>query len=289
MTFEPVPEPSPWGRAAKVIAICGIVALAAVAVVGGASYLGRTVGSSLGSDEQAGGQGTVVPGQEVTVEIPAGSSAEDIGAILAAQGVVRSALEFEVAVRNNEAASRLQAGTYPMETLMDPAEVVALLVVGPVADVYRVTVVEGLRVGEILTRLSESSGIPYAEFEEALLSGEVSTSLREMPAERRACRLGRSPLPRHIRVCQLRRAGVDPATSLLDHGAKGGQHRLVGGRGGGPDALRGADHRVADRVRGTPGRGEAAGVECHPQPARPADEPRDRCHGSLWDGNERRR
>ena len=183
MTFEPVPEPSPWGRAAKVIAICGIVALAAVAVVGGASYLGRTVGSSLGSDEQAGGQGTVVPGQEVTVEIPAGSSAEDIGAILAAQGVVRSALEFEVAVRNNEAASRLQAGTYPMETLMDPAEVVALLVVGPVADVYRVTVVEGLRVGEILTRLAESSGIPYAEFEEALLSGEVSTSLREMPAE----------------------------------------------------------------------------------------------------------
>jgi UPF0755 protein len=44
-----------------------------------------------------------------------------------------------------------------------------------------VTVIEGLRVGEILTRLSESSGIPYSEFEDALLSGEVSTSLREIP------------------------------------------------------------------------------------------------------------
>ncbi len=183
MTFEPVPEPSPWSRAAKVVAVVGLVAVAAVAIVGGASYLGRVVGSSIGSDDEAGGPGTVVPGQEVTIEIPAGSSAEDIGAILAAQGVVRSALEFEVAVRNNEAAARLQAGTYPMETLMDPAEVVALLVVGPVADVYRVTVIEGLRVREILTRLSESSGIPYAEFEDALLSGDVSTSLREIPDE----------------------------------------------------------------------------------------------------------
>jgi UPF0755 protein len=96
---------------------------------------------------------------------------------------VRSALEFEVAVRNNEAASRLQAGTYRFETLMDPGEVVAALVVGPVADTYRVTVIEGLRVNEILTRLAEASGLPYADFQEALLSGEVETSLRDMPHE----------------------------------------------------------------------------------------------------------
>ncbi|MEX1133567.1 MAG: endolytic transglycosylase MltG [Acidimicrobiia bacterium] len=182
MTFEPVPEPSPWVRAARMIAIGGVVVLSAVAVVGGASYLGRVVGSSISSDGSS-DPVNVLPGQEVTVEIPSGSSAEDIAAILAAQGVVRSALEFEVAVRNSEAAVRLQAGAYELETLMDPAEVVAVLVVGPVADVYRVTVIEGLRVGEILTRLSEAAGVPYAEFEEALLSGDVSTSLRPMPAE----------------------------------------------------------------------------------------------------------
>jgi UPF0755 protein len=119
----------------------------------------------------------------VTVEIPSGSTAEDIAAILAAQGVVRSALEFEVAVRNNEAAARLQAGTYAFQTLMDPAEVVAVLVVGPVADVYRVTVIEGLRVTEILTQLAEASGQPYSAFEAALIGGEVDTSLRQMPAD----------------------------------------------------------------------------------------------------------
>jgi UPF0755 protein len=184
MTYEPVPEqPSPWLRVSKVAAVIALVVLGGVAVVGGGSYLGRLVGSTFASDDNPSGQVSVVPGLDVTVEIPSGSTAEDIAAILAAQGVVRSALEFEVAVRNNEAAARLQAGTYAMQTLMDPAEVVALLVVGPVADVYRVTVIEGLRVTEILTRLAEASGHPYSAFEAALINGEVDTSLREMPAD----------------------------------------------------------------------------------------------------------
>lgn len=160
------------------IAAVGLIVLAGIAVVGGASYLGRLVGSSVGSDDEAGPAVNVVAGEEVTVEIPLGSSGKDIAAILAAQGVVRSALEFEVAVRSSEAASRLQAGTYDFETLMDPSEVVALLVVGPVADVYRVTVVEGLRIDEILTSLSETSGHSYQDFEDALLEGGVSTSVR---------------------------------------------------------------------------------------------------------------
>jgi UPF0755 protein len=184
MTYEPVPEqPSPWLRAGKIVAVIALVVIGGIAVVGGGSYLGRLVGSTLGTDDNLSGPVSVVPGQDVTVEIPSGSTAEDIAAILAAQGVVRSALEFEVAVRNNEAAARLQAGTYAMQTLMDPAEVVALLVVGPVADVYRVTVIEGLRVTEILTRLAEASGQPYSAFEAALVNGEVDTSLREMPAD----------------------------------------------------------------------------------------------------------
>ena len=184
MTYEPVPEPSsPWVRAGKIVAVVAIVALGGIAVVGGGSYLGRLVGSTFGPDDTPSGPVSVVPGQDVSVEIPSGSTAEDIAAILAAQGVVRSALEFEVAVRNNEAAARLQAGTYALQTLMDPAEVVAVLVVGPVADVYRVTVIEGLRVTEILTRLAEASGKPYSEFEASLVNGEVDTSLREIPAD----------------------------------------------------------------------------------------------------------
>jgi UPF0755 protein len=184
MTFEPAPDQSPpWVRASKIIATIGLVVLAGVAVVGGGSYLGRLVGSSFGSNDATDNPVAVQPGLDVTVDIPAGSTAEDIGAILAAQGVVRSALEFEAAVRNNEADARLQAGTYELQTLMDPNEVVAALVVGPVADVYRVTVIEGLRVPEILTALAEASGRPYADFETALTSGEVESALVELPTE----------------------------------------------------------------------------------------------------------
>ncbi len=176
MTFEPVPEPSPWARITKVIVQVGLVVVAALVVVGGASYLGRLVGSSVAGDDPAAAI-TVIPGQDVTIEIPFGSTAQDVAAMLAAQGVVRSALEFEVAVRNTDSASRLQAGTYRLQTLMDPAEVVALLVVGPVADVYRITVIEGLRIQEVLTTLAETSGHSFGDFEKALLDGSISSSL----------------------------------------------------------------------------------------------------------------
>lgn len=176
MTFDPVPQPSIWSRLTKVLIAVGLVAVAAVAVVGGASYLGRAVGRSVAPDAASDSTVAIVPGQEVVVEIPSGSSAQDIGAILAANGVVRSPLEFEVAVRSTESAARLQAGTYEFETLMDPAEVVAALVVGPSPRVYRLTVIEGLRIQEILTKLAESSGLPYSDFEAALTDGAVSSS-----------------------------------------------------------------------------------------------------------------
>lgn len=183
MTFEPVPEQPVWARILKIGLAIGMVALAAVIVIGGASYLGRQVGTALGPEEVTSSPDDVEPGQPVTIEIASGSSGQDIGAMLAAQGVVRSALEFEVAVRNVDAAQRLQAGTYDLTTLMDPSEVVAMLVVGPAPAVYRVTVIEGLRVEEMLVALAEITPNEYSDFEEALISGDVVTSLREMPEE----------------------------------------------------------------------------------------------------------
>lgn len=183
MTLEPAPEAPIWTRILRAGLVFAIVVLAGFVVVGGASYLGRTIGAALGNDEADGGPIDVEPGQPVTVEIPAGSTGQDIGAILVANGVVRSALEFELAVRNVDAAHQLKAGTYEFTTLMDPAEVVASLVSGPVASVYRVTVIEGLRVEEMLTQLAERTGYTFQEFVDALLGGEVTTSLREIPED----------------------------------------------------------------------------------------------------------
>lgn len=183
MTFEPAPDQPPWARLLKIAGVAAGIVLAGIIVVFGASYLGRTVGGALGPQEGGGGTVDVEPGIPVTIEIPEGSTGQDIGAVLAAQGVVRSALEFEVAVRNVDAAQRLQAGSYELTTLMDPADVVAELVSGPGASVYRVTVIEGLRINEILTRLAESTPHSYADYENALLDGGVTTSLADIPEE----------------------------------------------------------------------------------------------------------
>lgn len=183
MTFEPVPQQPIWARMLKIGLIVGMVALSAVVIVGGASYLGRVVGTAIGPEDVSSAPVNVEPGQPVTLEIPSGSTGQDIGAMLAAQGVVRSALEFEVAVRAVDAAQSLQAGTYDFLTLMDPAEVVAMVVAGPAPAVYRLTIIEGLRTEEILVSLAESTQYDFSEFAEALLGGAVSTSLAELPEE----------------------------------------------------------------------------------------------------------
>lgn len=183
MTYEPAPDQSPWTRILKIVAIGAGIVLAGVLLVVGASYLGRAVGDALGPQEAGDAPANVEPGQPVTIDIPPGSTGQDIGAMLAARGVVRSALEFEVAVRNVDAAQRLQAGTYELTTLMDPADVVAELVTGPGASVDRVTIPEGLRVNEILLRLAEQTAHEYADYEAALLDGSITTSLKDMPED----------------------------------------------------------------------------------------------------------
>ncbi|HZD24414.1 MAG TPA: hypothetical protein VE569_13605, partial [Acidimicrobiia bacterium] len=124
MSLEPVPDQPTWSRLARIVLVGLGIVLAGVVVVGGASYLGRTVSDALGPKDVTEAPVDVEPGLDVTVEIGSGSTAQDIGAILAANGVVRTALEFEVAVRNVQAGQRLQAGTYELKTLMDPADVV---------------------------------------------------------------------------------------------------------------------------------------------------------------------
>lgn len=185
MSLEPVPPPTMWSRFGKTGAAIGIVLLAGFLVVGGASYLGDRVGNAFGSNSN-GGPGAAVdvpPGVEIEIEIPPGSSAQDIGAILAAQGIVESANDFEIVVRTEGAASALQAGVYELETGMAPTDVVTALRAGPLSNSQRVTIREGLRVSEIVARLAEVTLIDEAEFTAALLDGSVTTGLRDMPDE----------------------------------------------------------------------------------------------------------
>jgi UPF0755 protein len=180
VSLEPVPPPSGFSRLGRSGAIVAMVVLGGVAVVGGASYLGQQIGGALNNGSSADGA-DIEPGQEVEVVIPSGASAQDIAAILAAQGVVTSAGQFETAVREAGAAGELRAGSYLLVTGMDSADVLEALRSGPIVDSVRVTIREGLRVSEIVSDLSSATDIPEDEFIAALEEGEVSTNLREMP------------------------------------------------------------------------------------------------------------
>ncbi|CAN5894825.1 endolytic transglycosylase MltG [soil metagenome] len=181
MSLEPIPPPSGLSRFGQTGAVVALVVLAGIAVVGSASFLGRQVGGALGNNSGNGPTVDVEPGLEVDVVVPSGASAQDIAVILAARGVVRSATEFEIAVRSAGAASSLRAGTYELLTGMTPSDVLDVLRAGPVADTIRVTIREGLRVTEIVQVLSEQSGIDEEELFAVLTDGSVTTSLREFP------------------------------------------------------------------------------------------------------------
>ncbi len=179
MSLDPAPSPSPFERFGRIGALIALVVLAAVGVVGGASFLGRRVGQTISTS--GGGPGSdVAPGIDVEVVIPPGSSAKEIAAILAAQGVIRSASEFETVVRAAGASAALQAGTYQLATGMEPSHVMDILREGPTADTIMVTVPEGLRVVEIVARLAEATGKPESDFTDALESSAVITTLKKM-------------------------------------------------------------------------------------------------------------
>lgn len=153
-----------------------VAAVVTYALIVGGAGLGNWVnrlGGLGGGDQTA----EVEPGRTVAVEIPSGSSARSIAGILVTNGVVPSAIEFESLVRTREAGSLLKAGTYELVTGADLDEIVDLLIAGPSLDVFRVTVVEGLRLGEVLEALALATG-DYSDedFTAALANGDVTSS-----------------------------------------------------------------------------------------------------------------
>ncbi len=168
--------PNPWW----VMALKVVGTLFLVFVLFGGAYLGvkwladatnRALG---GSDTTA---TTITPGIPVEVEIPPGSSAGAIAEILEQAGVVPSATEFEREVRSERVADRLQAGTYDLVTGMPLADVIAALLEGPGDIGFRITVIEGLTVAQMLLQLADQTDFEAGEFTDPLLDGTVTSNL----------------------------------------------------------------------------------------------------------------
>ncbi len=150
-----------------------VIIVATVAVVGGRRL--ATWAGGLGRPTDVTAPADITPGVVVGIDVPRGASARQIGVLLAEKGVVTSALSFELAVRGADAAERLQAGHYELETGMAAAEALQLLLSGPIDESYRVTIPEGLWLTEILERLAAETPYSVEELESAL--GSVDSAL----------------------------------------------------------------------------------------------------------------
>lgn len=115
-------------------------------------------------------------GETATLEVPTGATASQISELLEETGVIADAAAFERRIRIEGIAEQLRAGEYTVIGGMTEPEVIDMLVVGPPApETYRLTVIEGLRIEEMVASLAAQTPWTEEQFSDALLSGDVTS------------------------------------------------------------------------------------------------------------------
>ena len=168
-------EERPMARAKGTV----VALLVGAVVVYGLMVGGRKAGDWVSGLGRFGAQDEVAevrPGRAVKVEVPVGSSARGIAGILVDNGVIRSAATFESVVRSRRAGSLLKAGRYELVTGTDLDDLVDILVAGPTLETFRLTVVEGRRIGEVLEDMARQSGLSEGDLAAALLDGGIRSA-----------------------------------------------------------------------------------------------------------------
>ncbi len=147
------------------------VVVVAFLVLGGVGTWGVMKAETLFGIDNPGFAAKDYPGPgrtEVEVTVEEGASGQTMGQELVKANVVASVRAFVDAFKANPSASRIQPGTYQMLTEMKAADAVARLAANTGRVEYKVTIVEGQTVAQILEKTSSIVGTPVAEFEQAL-------------------------------------------------------------------------------------------------------------------------
>ncbi len=106
---------------------------------------------------------------KIIVSIPEGSSLDAIGNILANKDVIKSRRAWDQAVRSEERATTVQAGSYSMKTQIPAIDALRLLI-NPGSSRVRAqfTIPEGLRLSAQITALVKGTKIRKAAYQAAL-------------------------------------------------------------------------------------------------------------------------
>jgi UPF0755 protein len=134
-----------------------ILVVAAVAVVSASGLL---------SGEETDNPGTVVAGTRAVI-IPEGLSAQDVAKILERQGIIGSATTFLIEVRLKDAAGSIKPGEYQFELGQDNDSVIEVLIQGPPAETFKLTIPEGMSVDQVAERLQSEEQMDATGYAEA--------------------------------------------------------------------------------------------------------------------------
>ena len=157
----PTRLPKPVGLA---VVATVLLALVAGVVLGGKAAYDAAFGAP---DYSGSGSGQVV------VHVSPGDTARDIGAILVAQGVVRSEKAFTRAAKADKRSTSVQPGYYALRLKMKASLALALLL-DPASRVRgRVTLPEGIPLATVVDRLVKYTQLTRADVVQALQNPNV--------------------------------------------------------------------------------------------------------------------
>jgi UPF0755 protein len=165
-------------RLAVLLSLVVVGGLIAVIFFGGRALFGDRFADTFAPPEDYPGPGS----GEVIVTIEPGSSLRSIGATLAEANVVASQEAFVAAAEENPEAAGIQAGEYTLLQEMKASDAVAAMI-GATTVIAKVTIPEGYRISQIVTRVAEETGFPAAEIQAAIDNGGALPAYAEGTAE----------------------------------------------------------------------------------------------------------
>ena len=155
-------------RGKLVVALVILVGLLGAGALGGALYL-RSIGVWTTTEK---------PGRPVSVTIPKGASASDIGALLVEKKVIESALAWRITLYLEGGGDNIEAGKYQLFQGLSPKDALGLLAEGASVDFVTVTFPEGSWLTDFARIVGKNTHITTDEFMDALTSGDVTSALK---------------------------------------------------------------------------------------------------------------
>ncbi len=166
--LDPEVQPSPAREIMHKGKGClAVIVAAAVLIFGGYFVWDKATGfvSAFGEVPDYPGPGSAT----VTIDVPTGSSLDVIGGILIDADVVKSTKAWDQAVRSEDRAQSVQAGSYVMKRQMRAIDALRLLINPGTSRVQlKFTVLEGLRLSAQVDVLAKSTKIKKSNFQTAL-------------------------------------------------------------------------------------------------------------------------